>query len=137
MNRRNRPSPAVVPVPVRASAPGPSGPTASPAAAGAQGRHTAHRGICVGGRKRRANLPADGRQLLERFEADRTAIEREADQKVEALRAEFVKTLENLQAEYTKAGKLDEALAIREYLRIGPPQTSRYYFVKYSKDKEK
>ena len=86
--------------------------------------------------KRQANLPADGRQLLERFDADRTAIEREADQKVEALRAELVKTLENLQAEYTKAGKLDEALAVREYLRIGPPQTSRYYFIRY-KDKGK
>ena len=81
--------------------------------------------------KRQANLPADGRQLLDRFEADRTAIEREADQKVEALRAELVKTLENLQAEYTKAGKLDEAVAIRDYLRTGPPETSRIHYVRY------
>ena len=82
--------------------------------------------------KRQANLPADGRQLLDRFEADRTAIEREIDQRVEARRAELVKTLENLQAQYTKAGKLDEALAIREYLRTGPPRTRQHYFIKYS-----
>lgn len=78
----------------------------------------------------RADLPADGRQLLEGFETDRAAIQKEADQKVAARRAELVKALEDLQAQYTKAGKLDDALAIREYLRTGLPRTGYRYVIR-------
>jgi len=36
---------------------------------------------------------------------------------VEARRAELVKALQAMQDQYTKAGKLDEAVAIRDYIR--------------------
>jgi len=68
---------------------------------------------------RDTDLPADGQELLKKFDADREAIEQEADKKVEARRAEFVKALEALQDQYTKAGKLDEAVAIRDYIKAG------------------
>ena len=66
-------------------------------------------------------LPADGQQLLEAFEADTKAIQEEANQKTEARRAAAIKSLEALQDRYTKDGKLDEAIAIRDYLRAGGP----------------
>ena len=37
---------------------------------------------------------------------------------------ERVKALQDLQDKYTKAGKLDEAVAIRDYLRAGGPGRS-------------
>lgn len=64
-------------------------------------------------------LPADGQELFKKFDADRTAIELDADKKVEVRRAEFVKALQALQEQYTKAGKLDEAIAIRDYIKAG------------------
>ena len=66
-------------------------------------------------------LPAEGRELLQGFETDRDAIQREAEQKLEARRETLVKALQDLQDELTKAGKLDEAVAIRDYLRSGGP----------------
>jgi hypothetical protein len=71
-------------------------------------------------------LPADGQELLKTFNADVEAIEREADQKIEARREALVKALEALQDEHTKAGRLDEALAIRNYLR-GVGSRLRYF----------
>jgi hypothetical protein len=64
-----------------------------------------------------AQLPAEGQQLREKFDADREVIQQEADKKVEARRAEFVKSLQALQDQYAKAGKLDEAVAIRDYIK--------------------
>ncbi len=64
-----------------------------------------------------ANLPAEGQQLREKFDADREAIQQEADRKVEARQADLVKSLQALQDQYAKAGKLDEAVAIRDYIR--------------------
>jgi hypothetical protein len=58
---------------------------------------------------------------LQDFEAARDAIAREADRQVEARRAEIVKALEALQNEYATSGRLDEAVAIRDYLRAGGP----------------
>ena len=66
-------------------------------------------------------LPEDGQKLLESLEADLKSIQEEADQKIEARRASAVKALEALQDQYTKAGKLDEAIVIRDYLRAGGP----------------
>jgi hypothetical protein len=66
-------------------------------------------------------LPDGGQQLLDGFTSDREAIQREADQKIQARREALVKAFEALQEEYTKAGKLDEAIAIRNYLRAGLP----------------
>jgi beta-lactamase regulating signal transducer with metallopeptidase domain len=65
------------------------------------------------------NLPADVQELVRGFEAEVDAIQREADQKIAARRESLVKTLEARQDEHTKAGRLDEALAIRDYLRSG------------------
>jgi beta-lactamase regulating signal transducer with metallopeptidase domain len=65
------------------------------------------------------DLPADGQELLKKFEADRDVIQQEADKKIEARRADFVKALQVLQDQYTKAGKLDEAVAIRDYIKAG------------------
>jgi hypothetical protein len=66
-------------------------------------------------------LPEDGEKLLESFENDSKAIQEEANRKMEERRASAVKALEALQEQYTKAGKLDEAVAIRDYLRSGGP----------------
>ena len=67
----------------------------------------------------RPALPADGNQLVEAFEKDVQAIQEEIKRKVDLRREELVKALEVLQEQYTKAGKLDEAVAIRDYLRTG------------------
>jgi beta-lactamase regulating signal transducer with metallopeptidase domain len=66
-----------------------------------------------------AELPADGQELLKKFNADRDVIQQEADKKIEARRADLVKQLQVLQDQYTKAGKLDEAVAIRDYIKAG------------------
>ena len=70
------------------------------------------------------NLPAEGQSLLKSYEADVDAIYREVDPKIEARRQAAIKALEALQDQYTKAGKLDEAVAIRDYLRAGGPSKS-------------
>jgi beta-lactamase regulating signal transducer with metallopeptidase domain len=78
----------------------------------------------------RKGLPEDGEKLLESFDTDSKAIQEEANRKMEERRASAVKALEALQEQYTKAGKLDEAVAIRDFLRSGGPgypyQTVRY-----------
>ena len=55
-------------------------------------------------------LPAEGEQLLEAFHRD-----------IEARREALIKELQALQDKYTKAGSLDEAIAIRDFLRSGQP----------------
>jgi hypothetical protein len=71
--------------------------------------------------RRPANMPADGLALLDAYEKDREVIQKEVDQKLVARREAAVKALEALQDQYTKAGKLDEAVIIRDYLRSGGP----------------
>jgi beta-lactamase regulating signal transducer with metallopeptidase domain len=78
----------------------------------------------------KASLPEEGQQLLDALDADLKAIQEEADQKMEARRASAIKALEALQEQYTKAGKLDEAVAIRDYLRAGGPG-SKLPFARY------
>jgi len=78
----------------------------------------------------RTNLPAEGTELVDGFDADRDAIQREADRQVEARRQALVKALEDLQDQYTKAGKLDEAIAVRDYLRAGLPGLGMKYVLK-------
>jgi beta-lactamase regulating signal transducer with metallopeptidase domain len=68
-----------------------------------------------------AELPGDARQLLERYEADSQAIRQEIEKKLTERREALIKTLQDLQDQYTKAGKLDEAVAIRDYLKAGGP----------------
>jgi hypothetical protein len=79
----------------------------------------------------KVTLPAEGQQLVETFDADVAAIYKEIEPKVEARRQAAIKSLEALQDQLTKAGKLDEAVAIRDYLRAGGPPASglfRYSF---------
>ena len=45
----------------------------------------------------------------------------EIERRVQERRETVVRALEALQEQYTKAGKLDEAIAIRDYLRAGGP----------------
>ena len=70
------------------------------------------------------SLPEDGQKLIQGFDADREAIQKEVDQKIQARREAVIKELERLQDQYAKAGKLDEAVAIRDYLRAGGPATA-------------
>lgn len=76
----------------------------------------------------KAKLPEDGQKLLEGFQNERDAIQAEADKKVEDRWAAAVKSLENLQAQYAKEGKLDEAVAIRDYLRNAASGTKFYRY---------
>jgi beta-lactamase regulating signal transducer with metallopeptidase domain len=76
----------------------------------------------------RPNLPADGQQLVQGFDADVKVIQEEANRKIEERREAIVKALQALQEQYTKAGKLDEALAIRNYLQAGGPGRDFWLF---------
>ena len=73
-------------------------------------------------------LPAEGQQLVQTYDADVDAIYKEIEQKVEARRQAAIKSLEVLQDQLTKAGKLDEAVAIRDYLRAGGPAAANSPF---------
>jgi hypothetical protein len=66
-------------------------------------------------------LPADGQDLVKAFHADLDAIQSEAEQKSNARRDQLIKALQALQEEHTKAGRLDQAVAIRDYLQYGQP----------------
>ena len=74
-------------------------------------------------------LTDEGKKLVEKFAAQREAIQKEADGKVESERQAAIKQLQALQEEYAKAGKLDEAVAIRDYLRAGGPSDAKYSWV--------
>lgn len=63
------------------------------------------------------SLPADAQSQVKSFETDRDAMQQELERKLDAKRTELTKTLQALQDSYTKAGKLDEAVAIRDYIR--------------------
>jgi beta-lactamase regulating signal transducer with metallopeptidase domain len=69
----------------------------------------------------RTALPQDGRELLEAFNKDRSDLIKETERRLNERRDALIKALEVLQAEYTKAGRLDDAVAIRDYLRAGGP----------------
>jgi beta-lactamase regulating signal transducer with metallopeptidase domain len=71
--------------------------------------------------KRRPDLPADGEELLKAFDADQDALHKELEQKIAARKEALGKQLQALQDRYTKEGKLDEAVAIRDYIRAGMP----------------
>ena len=51
--------------------------------------------------------------------------EAEIERRMTERRDAVIKALTDLQEQYTKAGKLDEAVAIRDYLRAGGPPRSR------------
>jgi beta-lactamase regulating signal transducer with metallopeptidase domain len=74
-----------------------------------------------------AELPGDARQLLERYETDSQAIRKEIEKKLTERREALIKTLQDLQDQYTKAGKLDEAVAIRDFLKSGGPGNDEFF----------
>jgi beta-lactamase regulating signal transducer with metallopeptidase domain len=76
------------------------------------------------------NLPGEGQALLERYQADREAILRKVEQEVEARRQVLRDELQALQDQHTKAGRLDEAVAIRDFLRADMPGTSFGYVLR-------
>lgn len=75
------------------------------------------------------SLPDDGQALVAAFEIEREVIEREIQQRIETKRRDVVAALEALQDRYTREGKLDEAVALRDYLRAGQPAASSGYVV--------
>jgi beta-lactamase regulating signal transducer with metallopeptidase domain len=68
-----------------------------------------------------SEMPDEGRKLVDGFQADRESIQAEADKKIAERRDAAAKSLQALQERYTKEGKLDEAVAIRDYIRAGMP----------------
>jgi hypothetical protein len=74
-------------------------------------------------------LTDEGKKLVEKFTTQREAIQKEFDAKVESERQAAIKELQALQDQYAKAGKLDEAIAIRDYLKAGGPSDPKAYWV--------
>ena len=72
-------------------------------------------------RKRRPDLPTDGQELLKSYDADHEALQQELEKKIAARREALTRQFQALQDRYTKEGKLDEAVAIRDYIRAGMP----------------
>ena len=74
-------------------------------------------------------LTEEGQKLIEKFNTQREAIQKEVDAKVEVERQATIKQLQALQDQYAKAGKLDEAVAIRDYLKAGGPTDPKVAWV--------
>lgn len=81
-------------------------------------------------------LTSDGQKLVTDYSADLDAIQKEMEAKIEARRAAVIQSLQALQDQYTKAGKLDEAIAIRDYLKAGGPVGPGYYWAVYGGKKK-
>jgi hypothetical protein len=62
-------------------------------------------------------LPDDAMKLVQKFEQQQADARKEMEARLGAQRDELVKQLQALQDSYTKAGKLDEAVAIRDRIR--------------------
>ena len=81
-------------------------------------------------------LTDEGQKLVTDYSTDLEAIQKEMQAKTEARREAVIQSLQSLQDQYTKAGKLDEALAIRDYLKAGGPAGSgHYYWFTYNEKK--
>lgn len=62
-------------------------------------------------------LPSDAAKRIKQFEEEAGAIQKKAEADIKARRDKLIEDLQALQEAYTKAGKLDEAVAIRDRLR--------------------
>jgi hypothetical protein len=62
-------------------------------------------------------LPGDAQGLLSRYQEKSAQIQAEVDRRLAEERQSLIKALETLQDTYTRQGKLDEAVAIRDQLR--------------------
>jgi hypothetical protein len=63
-------------------------------------------------------FPADAKKAIDQFRGDAALIFADADAKIAAKKADLINRLRVLQTKYTKEGKLDEAVAIRDYVRV-------------------
>jgi choice-of-anchor C domain-containing protein len=63
------------------------------------------------------DLPSDAAKRIKQFEAEAEAIRKKANDEINARHDKLIADLEQLKKEYTKAGELDSALAIRERLQ--------------------
>lgn len=72
---------------------------------------------------RAEELPADAQALIAQNQKTVAEIERTAAQQTKAAHDKLIADLEKLKVAYTKEGKLDEAVAIRDFLRTGAKQT--------------
>jgi choice-of-anchor C domain-containing protein len=63
------------------------------------------------------DLPEDARKRVKEFEAEEEAIRKKAEADIKTRRLKLIEDLQALQLAYTKEGKLDEAVAIRERIR--------------------
>jgi hypothetical protein len=63
-------------------------------------------------------FPADAQEEIEQFRREAARIGLDAETKVAAQKADLLKRLRALQTKYTKEGKLDEAVAIRDRVRL-------------------
>ena len=63
------------------------------------------------------DLPADAQEEIDQFRREAARIGEDAEAKIAARKADLVKRLRTLQTKYTKEGKLDEAVAIRDRVR--------------------
>ena len=80
-------------------------------------------------------LTGEGQKLVTDYSTDLEAIQKEMQAKLEARREAAIQSLQALQEQYTKAGKLDEAVAIRDYLKAGGPGGLNYYHWTFAKGK--
>jgi RNA polymerase sigma factor (sigma-70 family) len=62
--------------------------------------------------------PEDARRLVEDFEREAQAIQEEVDRQIKEKKDKLIGQLKELQDGYTRPGKLDEALAIRDRIRL-------------------
>jgi beta-lactamase regulating signal transducer with metallopeptidase domain len=72
-----------------------------------------------------AGLPEAARVLADAFSKDQQTYLEEMMQKTSARRATFTAEMQRLQDELTKAGNLDDAVAVRDYLRTTAPAGER------------
>jgi choice-of-anchor C domain-containing protein len=63
------------------------------------------------------DLPRDAAKRIKQFEGEAEAIREKADAEINARHDKLIADLEQLKKQYTKAGELDGALAIRERIR--------------------
>ena len=62
-------------------------------------------------------LPGDVLDRIREFEADARDIQQKANAKIKTRRQQLIRELQDLQDTYTKAGKLDEAVGIRDRIQ--------------------
>jgi hypothetical protein len=64
------------------------------------------------------DIPADAKKEIDQFRGEAALIAVDANAKIAAKKAELINRLRALQTKYTKEGKLDEAVAIRDHIRL-------------------